>query len=253
MAERISLRTRGVLAVAAAGAVGMLLGTFLRSGPVHAGIGGPAAVGAAALGQFGGGESGEKADLVGRPSTGAGMMPGMMMGVPGMDMMGMGGQYTPPVEPTAAEREVVYVVRPPSAKAAALWAALGKPLDMPFPNETPLEDVLKYIKQATESEVTPHGIPIYVDPVGLMKAEQTTSTPVQIELNGIPLATTLRLMLRQLGLTYDVTDEGFLAITSETATSGQDPDAAILDELRALRREVSTLRAELRGGTTRGK
>ena len=36
---------------------------------------------------------------------------------------------------------------------------------MSFNEETPLEDVLKYIKQATTT-ATYSGIPIYVDPIG---------------------------------------------------------------------------------------
>ena len=36
---------------------------------------------------------------------------------------------------------------------------------MNFPNPTPLEDVLKYIQQATAGP-NGEGIPIYVDPVG---------------------------------------------------------------------------------------
>ena len=54
---------------------------------------------------------------------------------------------------------------------------------MSFANETPLEDVLKYIKSATAG---PHdtGIPIYVDPIGLQEAERTLNSAVQIDLEG---------------------------------------------------------------------
>ena len=67
---------------------------------------------------------------------------------------------------------------------------------MPFANETPLEDVLKYIKTASESPQLPDGIPIYVDPAGLTEAEKTMTSPVTIDLNGVSLKTTLRLILR---------------------------------------------------------
>ncbi len=43
---------------------------------------------------------------------------------------------------------------------------------MSFNAETPLDDVLKYIKQATTTP-TFSGIPIYVDPVGLQEAERS--------------------------------------------------------------------------------
>ena len=41
---------------------------------------------------------------------------------------------------------------------------------MPFPNETPLEEVIKYIRNATTGPGMEQGIPIYVDPVGLQEA-----------------------------------------------------------------------------------
>ncbi|MBV8234029.1 MAG: hypothetical protein JO329_28960, partial [Planctomycetaceae bacterium] len=60
------------------------------------------------------------------------------------------------------------------------------------------------------------GIPIYVDPVGLQEAEKTMTSPVTLDLEGVPLKTTLRLLLKQLGLTYTVKD-GLLTITSESS------------------------------------
>ncbi len=42
------------------------------------------------------------------------------------------------------------------------------------------------------------------------------TSPVTIDLNGVSLKTTLRLILRQLGLTYTVKD-GLMTITSETS------------------------------------
>jgi hypothetical protein len=84
---------------------------------------------------------------------------------------------------------------------------------MRFPNETPLDDVLKYIKQATTTPEYP-GIPIYVDPIGLQEAERSMNSTVQIDLKGVPLRETLQLCLKQLGLRYEVW-EGRLRITSE--------------------------------------
>ena len=42
------------------------------------------------------------------------------------------------------------------------------------------------------------------------------TSPVELDLEGVPLKTTLRLLLKQLGLTYTVKD-GMLTITSESA------------------------------------
>ena len=68
--------------------------------------------------------------------------------------------------------------------------------------------MLKYIKQAT-SAPNSNGIPIYVDPKGLKDAEATLQSPIRLDLEGVPLKTTLRLMLKQIGLAYCVRDENF--------------------------------------------
>jgi hypothetical protein len=96
---------------------------------------------------------------------------------------------------------------------ARILEVLGRPIPMRFPAETPLDDVLKYIKQATTTPEYP-GLPIYVDPIGLQEAERSLSSTVQIDLDGVPLRETLRLCLEQLGLRYEVR-EGRLRITSE--------------------------------------
>jgi hypothetical protein len=103
------------------------------------------------------------------------------------------------------------------AENARIRRALDLPIPMRFPNETPLEVVLKYIKQVTTTRFPP-GIPIYVDPLGLQEAERSLNSTVQIDLEGVPLKTTLRLCLNQLGMDYSVKD-GFLMISSEDAIS----------------------------------
>jgi hypothetical protein len=104
-------------------------------------------------------------------------------------------------------------LRDPDSKTKAILSKLEQPVTMSFPNETPLEDVLKYIKVMTQGP-NDNGIPIYVDPVGLNEASRTLLSPVTLELEGVPLKTTLRLLLKQLGLTYTVKD-GLLTITAE--------------------------------------
>ncbi|MGC8642033.1 MAG: RNA polymerase sigma factor [Isosphaeraceae bacterium] len=99
------------------------------------------------------------------------------------------------------------------AKSQAIIARLEQPVAMSFPNETPLEDILKYIKQATQGPKD-SGIPIYVDPLGLQEADKTLTSPVSLDLEHVPLRRTLQLALSQLGLIYFV-DDGILVITSE--------------------------------------
>jgi hypothetical protein len=95
---------------------------------------------------------------------------------------------------------------------ARIWEALDRPVPLPFPDETPLEDVLKSIQAAT---CGPDGkrIPIYVDPIGLQEAEKTMTSTVYIDLEGVPIKTSLRLCLKQLDLVYSIRD-GLLLITS---------------------------------------
>ncbi len=102
-------------------------------------------------------------------------------------------------------------------KSQKLIEKLGESVSMSFSEDTPLEDVLKYVKQATRSPAFPEGIPIYVDPIGLQEAEKSiTSTVRNMDLVGIPLKVTLKLLLNQLDLTYKVKD-GLLTITSNAS------------------------------------
>jgi len=110
-----------------------------------------------------------------------------------------------------------------------IMAELAKAIDMPFTADRSLEEVIKYIRQQTQSRVFPDGIPIYVDPQGLQDADKTLASTVAIDLKGIPLKTTLALLLRQLNLIYEV-NNGLLTITTyETAHGdpiGDDPRVA---------------------------
>ena len=105
-------------------------------------------------------------------------------------------------------------------RSQRIVAELGKLIDMPFANETPLEDVIKYVRAATKSPTYPDGIPIYIDPIGLQQAERSLTSTVTIDLKQVPLKTSLKLLLGQLGLTYTVQD-GLLKITS--INSGDRP------------------------------
>src|SRR5262249_41032900 len=108
-------------------------------------------------------------------------------------------QPPPLANPAAAPRDDEDV-----AKTEAIKQALSQPIPMRFPDETPLEDVIKYIKTATQGPELPDGIPIYIDPKGLKKSEESESSPVKMNLEGVRLKTALRLLLNQVGLVYTV-------------------------------------------------
>ncbi len=96
---------------------------------------------------------------------------------------------------------------------ARILQALEQPVPMPFPQDTPLEDILKHVQAATRR---PDGksIAIYVDPIGLQEAEKSMNSTARIDLEGVALKTSLRLCLEQLDLVYSVRG-GLLLITSE--------------------------------------
>jgi hypothetical protein len=94
---------------------------------------------------------------------------------------------------------------------ARILKMLEKPVPMRFPTETELDDVLKYIRKATAGP-DGKGIPIYIDPIGLQEAEKSLTSTIQIDLQGVPLQTSLHLCLQQLDLIYEIKD-GYIMIT----------------------------------------
>jgi hypothetical protein len=117
-------------------------------------------------------------------------------------------------------------IEAPNDRSQGITAELAKPLDISFKNETSLEDVIKFIRASTRSAAFPDGLPIYVDPIGLQEAEKSMSSPVTMDVMQVPLRTSLRLMLRQLGLTYQIKD-GLLTTTSiESAEAGDEGGGA---------------------------
>ncbi|HEX3448262.1 MAG TPA: hypothetical protein VHS97_08395, partial [Isosphaeraceae bacterium] len=127
-------------------------------------------------------------------------------------------------------------------KSQQILAKLDEPISMSFNEETPLEDVLKYVRQATTTK-TYSGIPIYVDPLGLQEAEKSmTSTVRNMDLEGVPLRRTLQLLLEQLDLIYFV-DDGLLYITSAGSEGRLRP--AMHEQSPILQRAQKAERGEL--------
>ena len=108
----------------------------------------------------------------------------------------------------------------------AVLKKLDEPLKLPFAQETPYEEVLKYIRSSTQGGKD-SGIPIYIDPVAISEAGIEPSSTVRIDLEGIPLKTTFRLLLKQLRLAYCVKD-GMIFVSTP---------AGVLSELREFETE----------------
>jgi RNA polymerase sigma factor (sigma-70 family) len=127
-------------------------------------------------------------------------------------------------------------------KSQQILAKLDEPISMSFSEETPLEDVIKYVKQATTTK-TYSGIPIYLDPLGLQDANKSmTSTVRNLDLEGVPLRRTLQLLLQQLDLIYFV-DDGLLYITSARSEGRLRP--AMHEQSPILQRAEKAERGEL--------
>lgn len=101
-----------------------------------------------------------------------------------------------------------------SPETNSLLARLEEPIAMPFENETPLSDVLEHIKRATKKGRNDPVIPILIIPSGLEETARSLNSTIRVDLEKVPLKTTLRLLLKQLGLDYAVKD-GRLVIHSE--------------------------------------
>jgi hypothetical protein len=109
----------------------------------------------------------------------------------------------------------------------AIYDALDHPLGLTYPDEAPLEDVLKEIRQRTTgSPKLKTGIAIYVDPIGMQEAEKSMLSTI----NRPPSADTLTLgehlthILHRLQLAYVVRD-GFLMVTSKGSLDVETGDA----------------------------
>ncbi|MGO9471601.1 MAG: hypothetical protein ACLQVF_46555 [Isosphaeraceae bacterium] len=100
-----------------------------------------------------------------------------------------------------------------AAANARILKALDEPVPMHFRDEATLEDVVKHVQAAITG---PDGkvIPIYLDPIGLQEADKSPQAVVSLDIDGVPLKSTLYLCLKQLDLAYCIRD-GVLVITSE--------------------------------------
>jgi hypothetical protein len=98
---------------------------------------------------------------------------------------------------------------------ARILKLLEEHIPVHFRTSTTLEDLVKHVKDET-TRLDGQGIPIYVDPIGLQEAERsmTSTVGVRIDLDHIPLKSSLHYCLRQLQLVYRV-KHGFLQITAD--------------------------------------
>lgn len=167
--------------------------------------------------------------------------------VPAVGTAAVAGGFGGENEQNPWPNQVVHVPPPPmTAAAAKLWLKMQEPVTFSFPNETPLIDVLKYARQVTQDPKTfPKGIAFHLDPKGLQSQDKTPTSPVTIDLEGIPLATALKLCLDQLDLGYEIHPDGFVVISEPSEYPPDKVLPRILDEVSALRDQVEELKLSL--------
>lgn len=121
---------------------------------------------------------------------------------------------------------------------ARILQILDQTIRMRFPQGMPLRDLLAYVVSATRSP-DGHEIPIYLNPGSVDDMEKTLQTPVKIDLEGVPLRTTLELALEQCELLY-IVKGGVIIVTSgsdrpdSVPIASSDPFLAIGQSLLAL-------------------
>jgi hypothetical protein len=158
------------------------------------------------------------------------------------------------IDKTIRQPRLIPVREPISLAAARTWIKLHQRITMPFGDETPLENVLKYVKDAARDE-DGTTLEFYVDPNSLQEVERTMQSPVTLDLDGLPLERSLGLLLKQLGLQFSVDTDGLVVITSEMSEDGSLTREELMlkqleqlsEQLTLLRQEVAALRSKRNG------
>jgi hypothetical protein len=135
-------------------------------------------------------------------------------------------QATDPV-PEAAAAPPTREPRP------AVQEALLRVYPLHFTDDTSLDEVAGHLRQLL-------GAPVVLDLAALERQDLTPAATVRLDLDGVRLKTGLRLLLDQVGLTYRVVPEDNLLVLTD-ARGSDDPSAQVLDELKALHRDVHDL------------
>ncbi len=117
--------------------------------------------------------------------------------------------------------------------ALSVQEALLRPLDLPFEQETTLEEVRQYLGKAL-------GAQVILDRAALDRLELEPEDTVQLDLKGVRLKVGLPLLLDQVGLAYRVVPEDNLLILTDPEGS-DDTNKRLLAELKSLHREIHDL------------
>jgi hypothetical protein len=142
------------------------------------------------------------------------------------------GQTVAPAEVTTERRQTRTEARDGRA-GSSLQDAVLRPYRFPFARPTSLEQVCEQLRQTLRA-------PVVLDRAALDRQQVEPDDTVQLELDGVRLKTGLKLLLDQVGLTYQIVAEDNLLIITDRS-GAEDPVDKILSELSALHRDVHDL------------
>lgn len=117
-------------------------------------------------------------------------------------------------EPDAEFHQEFVAAGDESPRTREVMRRLARPASLTYKKLVPLKQFIADFARASRQRGEP-AIPFYVDPDGLQEAEKTMDSPLTGGVAGIPLRTTLRLLLAELGLAYCVHD-GLVFVSFET-------------------------------------
>jgi hypothetical protein len=117
--------------------------------------------------------------------------------------------------------------------AFSVQDALQRPFTFPFEVPTTLTDVCQYLRKELRA-------PVVLDIAALERQELRADDQVQLQLEGVRLKTGLKLLLDQVGLTYQVVAEDNLLILTDTHGS-TEPLERLVSEVQALHRDIHDL------------
>jgi hypothetical protein len=121
----------------------------------------------------------------------------------------------------------------PTRATISVQDALHEPFKFTFAKPTRLEDVARQLGKSLNA-------PVAIDRAAIERQGLKPDDEVQLELEGVRLKTGLKLLLDQLDLTFKVVPEDNLLVITDS-TGSADPTERILDEIKALHRDIHDL------------
>jgi hypothetical protein len=116
--------------------------------------------------------------------------------------------------------------------------AMLQPIRLPFGEGKSLEEIAAYLRKELKANVV-------LDLAALDRHDLKPTDRVRIDLDGVRLKTGLKLLLDQVALTTKVIPEDNLLLITDKAEEAE-PTAQILEEIRALHRDLHALQDDVR-------